>query len=65
MKTNELLSKATLFGDTKARLASALGISTTALANKLRGDSEFKASEIKTISDMYELTDDEVRSIFF
>lgn len=46
------------YGTTKARMAKALGISESALANKLDGTSEFTAREIMTLAKWWNVTSD-------
>jgi predicted transcriptional regulator len=46
-------------------VASELNITRKALYKKLRGDSEFKASEIARLVDMLRLTSKETKEIFF
>lgn len=49
----------------KSSLARVLGISRDAFYKKLRGDREFKCSEISTLSKVLHLTSDERTAIFF
>ncbi len=49
----------------KASLAKVLSISRDALYKKLRGDREFKCSEINTLSKTLHLTSEERAEIFF
>ena len=49
---------------TKREVAQKLGISETALYNKLNGDSEFKASEIAKAEKFLNLTPSETKKIF-
>lgn len=53
------------FGDTQTRVARMLGITESTLSWKINGKSEFKQSEIKAIADRYDLTGEEIKSIFF
>lgn len=46
-------------------VANYLGISRQGLAKKLKNNSEFKASEIKKLADMFKLTYKERNYIFF
>lgn len=48
----------------KTELAKALGISRTALGQKLNGQREFKESEIRTLFSVLELSPDAFNSIF-
>lgn len=45
---------------TKKNIANLLGISTTALKNKLNGLVDFKAKELKVIADLYGLPTDDL-----
>lgn len=45
-------------GTTKARMAEKLGISESALANKMNGTSEFTAREVRTLSQWWNVTSD-------
>lgn len=62
MNLKEKISKS---GLTVTWVASKLGISREGLHKKLRGNSEFKASEIATMSKILNLTNDEIREYFF
>lgn len=53
------------FGDTQSGLARMLGITESTLSWKINGKSEFKQSEIKVIADRYNLTGEEIKSMFF
>lgn len=53
------------FGDTQGELARILGVTESTLSWKINGRSEFKQSEIKAIADRYDLTGEEIKSIFF
>lgn len=46
-------------------IAEKLGISHEAMYNKVKGKTEFKASEIAMLIDLLDLSDAEVREIFF
>lgn len=46
-------------------VASELNLTREGLYNKLRGDTEFKASEIKKLVEMLKLTSKETKDIFF
>lgn len=52
-------------GLTNRAVAKHIGISEQAFYSKLRGDTEFKGSEIKSISVLLGLTPEEIDSIFF
>ena len=53
------------FGDTQSELARMLGVTESTLSWKINGKAEFKQSEIKVIADRYDLTGEEVKSMFF
>ena len=65
MNYPEFCAAAAKTGTTNRALARAIGISEQALYNKLRGNSEFKNSEIKKISKEMKLNMDAVNAIFF
>lgn len=50
---------------TKRELAKQLGISEMSLYNKIHNISEFKASEIRKLSEILELSDSDRQAIFF
>jgi hypothetical protein len=50
---------------TKRELAKQLGISEMSLYNKIHNISEFKASEIRQLSEILELSDGDRQAIFF
>lgn len=50
---------------TKRELAKQLGISKMSLYNKIHNISEFKASEIRRLSEILELSDSDRQAIFF
>lgn len=50
---------------TKRELAKQLGISEMSLYNKIHNTSEFKASEIRQLSEILELSDSDRQAIFF
>lgn len=53
------------FGDTQNTLADVLGITKSTLSWKINGKTDFKQSEIKMIADRYNLTGEEIKSMFF
>ena len=67
IKTNLLLSKMVLFGDTQTILADVLGITIQSVSGKVNGTNgaEFTLSEVCIIKDRYNLTAEEVVEIFF
>lgn len=65
MNTAELRAAIARAGKTYRGLARSIGISEQAFYNKLNGESDFKASEIKTLRGELNLTSDEVNYIFF
>lgn len=64
MNTDELKQIMSHRGDTQQTLANWLGISLSTFNLKLNGIYDFKLGEIKKIVERYELTNDEVKSIF-
>ena len=66
IKTNVLLSKMVLFGDTQSILADVLEITVQSVSNKIKGvnGAEFSLSEVCIIKDRYNLTPEEVVDIF-
>ena len=66
MNPNMFKSKMKLYGDTNAKLAAAIGISPQRLSAKINetGGAEFTQGEIEKIKDRYNLTPDEVDSVF-
>lgn len=53
------------FGDTQNELAQMLGVTNSTLSWKIHGKAEFRQSEIKAIVDRYDLTGEEIKSMFF
>lgn len=51
--------------DTQQRFADKLGLSEVALSNKLNGNVQFKQDEISKTKEIFELTPEQVVSIFF
>jgi plasmid maintenance system antidote protein VapI len=60
-----LKSKQSLYGDTDAVLAEALGITAQTFSLKVNGKADFTAGEILSVRNRYSLTDEEVTQIFF
>ena len=60
-----LKSKMVEYGDTQAKLASAIGISSSNLNDKINGKVSFRQSDISAIRKRYNLTPEEVDLIFF
>lgn len=52
-------------GLTQEQLADMLGITIATFNYKVNNKSEFKASEIKKLAEVFHLTDEEVNAIFF
>ncbi len=50
---------------TARQIAAALHLSSTGLNNKMRGRTEFRESEIRTLSELLELTPEDINHIFF
>ena len=61
------LLKATIVknGDTQEKLAKDMGLPTSALNMRINGKIEFRRNEINYIKQRYNLSSDEVDSIFF
>lgn len=64
MNTAELRAAIARAGKTYRGLAKSLGISEQAFYNKLNGESDFKASEIKVLRGELNLTSEEINYIF-
>jgi len=64
---NSNLLKATIIknGDTQEKLAKDMGLQTSALNMRINGKIEFRRNEIIFIKQRYNLSSDEVDSIFF
>lgn len=66
MKKERLRSIMILYGDTNKTLADYLGISEQSVSNKINeNETEFKQGEIAKIKVRYNLTSEQVDSIFF
>lgn len=65
MNSAELKAEIARAGKTYRSLARALNISEQAFYNKLNGETEFKASEIKTLTRELGLTSEAINYIFF
>lgn len=67
MKKNELESVMKLFGDTGTDLAQFLGIARSTFSAKINetNGAEFTQNEIMLIKQRYQLTPDQLSSIFF
>lgn len=65
MNEKLLKSKMVLHGDGRAELAQALGMTEGTLSLKLQQRFDFKQGEIKLIAERYNLTDAEIKEIFF
>lgn len=66
MNRKALRSVMVLHGDTNSSLAALLGISLQSVSNKLNENgSEFKQGEILKIKERYNLSAEQVESIFF
>ena len=66
MKKERLRSIMILYGDTNKTLADYLGISEQSVSNKINeNETEFKQGEIARIKARYNLTSEQVDSIFF
>lgn len=65
MDSLKLKHKMLDFSDNIVTLAKALKINAATLSNKINGKSEFTLSEIREIAIRYQLTENEIVSIFF
>lgn len=65
MNTAELRAAIARAGTTNRELAKIIGISEQSFHNKIRGDTEFKGSEIGKLSASLNLSMDAVNAIFF
>lgn len=65
MGARKLKAQMVLNGDTNEKLAKALGMSRNSLYLRMQGKSDFRAGEIKVISERYKLTPEQVDDIFF
>lgn len=52
-------------GDTQSRLAEAMGLQVSALSQRINGHIDFRRNEIRFIKQRYNLTSEEIDSIFF
>lgn len=64
MNTNELKRIMSFRGDKQQDLANWLEISLPTFNLKLNGKYDFKQTEIKKIAERYDLTNEEIKSIF-
>ena len=65
MNSNKLKAVMKLNDDTQEKLAEALGIQTSGVSDRIRGNIEFRRSEINLIRKRYNLSDADTVSIFF
>ena len=65
MNSNLLKAMIIKNGDTQEKLAVAMGLPTSALNMRINGKIEFRRNEIIFIKQRYDLSSDEVDSIFF
>lgn len=65
MNSPEFYASLARSGVSKSQAAKSLGISVTSLRRKAMGQTEFRGSEIKTLSLMLGLSLSEVNAIFF
>lgn len=65
MNSNLLKAMIIKNGDTQEKLAEAMGLPTSALNMRINGKIEFRRNEIIFIKQRYNLSSDEVDSIFF
>ena len=65
MNTLMLVSKRNLKGYSQEQTAKMLGLSSVQYGKKERGEKDFKANEIKKLKILFDLSDQEIISIFF
>ena len=65
MALNKLKIRLKDEGVTYSDMGEKLGISTVAFQRKINGDTQFKLSEIRDMTDFLKLTGEEVEDIFF
>ena len=65
MNSNLLKAVIAKNGDTQSKLADAMGMQISALSQRMSGRIDFRRSEIQFIKQRYNLTSEEVDSIFF
>lgn len=65
MNTLMLVSKRNLKGYSQEQTAKMLGLSSVQYGKKERGEKDFKAKEIKKLKILFDLSDQEIISIFF
>lgn len=61
----KLLATMAFHGDSQTSLCRKIGINTSTFNGRIHGVSDFKASEIQSISRLYGLSDHDMRAIFF
>lgn len=65
MNTNELKAAMARNNDTQEKLAAALGLQVSGVSERVRGNVEFRRSEINIIRSRYNLSPEETVKIFF
>jgi transcriptional regulator with XRE-family HTH domain len=65
MNSNLLKSVIAKNGDTQYRLAEAMGLQVSALSQRINGHVDFRRNEIRFIKNRYNLSSEEIDSIFF
>ena len=65
LNKNKLRGKIAEAGMTVASLAAAIGLNPATLHRKINGETEFTRAEIQTITEVLNLTVEEVQEIFF
>lgn len=63
--TNLLAEKITISGKKKSYLAEKVGLSLAGFRNCCVNKAEFKASQIRTLCDELQISDDDMKAIFF
>lgn len=65
MNKNELKARMARYGDNCLKLAEALGKSPSTISHKLNDEVPFSLSEIQAMIERYDLTPEDVQTIFF
>ena len=65
MNTSELKAAMARNNDTQEKLAAALGLQVSGVSERVRGNVEFRRSEINIIRSRYNLSPEETVKIFF
>lgn len=65
MNVNELKAQMARHGDNNTKLAEVLGKSLSGITNRMNGSQPFTLEEVRILIDRYDLTPEEVQTIFF